>query len=56
MGVGVFKQPKQNITFAAFAGGEAAGISCFAYSTVWFNRLGAPVEPLGVEAIAMGPW
>lgn len=46
MGVDVFKLPKEQIAFAAFAGWDASGAKWFGYPTVWVNRLASPVEKL----------
>lgn len=54
MGVDAFALPKENIAFAAFAGWDAAGAKWFGYPTVWVNRLGSPVEKLGVKPDRMG--
>jgi len=39
---------------AAFAGWDAAGAKWFGYPTFWVNRLGAPVEELGVTPDGIG--
>jgi len=39
---------KEEIVFAAFGGWDAAGAKSFGYPTFWVNRLGLPVEQLGV--------
>ncbi len=54
MGVEAFVLPKENIAFAAFAGWDAAGAKWFGYPTVWVNRLGSPIEELGVKPDNMG--
>jgi 2-haloacid dehalogenase len=40
--------------FAAFGGWDAAGGKAFGLDTFWVNRLGAPVERLGVRPDAVG--
>lgn len=54
VGIEAFRLPKENIAFAAFAGWDAAGATWFGYPTVWINRLKAPKENLGVEAVQSG--
>jgi|SRR5271169_835821 len=54
MGLDAFKLTREEIAFAAFAGWDAAGAKWFGYPTFWVNRLGAPVEELGVTPDAMG--
>ena len=39
---------KEEIAFAAFAGWDVAGAKWFGYPTFWVNRVGAPLEELGV--------
>lgn len=39
---------KEEILFVAFAGWDAAGAKWYGYPTFWVNRLGAPMEELGV--------
>jgi 2-haloacid dehalogenase len=46
MAVSAFGLRKEQITFAAFAGWDAAGAKWFGFPTVWVNRSGAPVEEL----------
>jgi 2-haloacid dehalogenase len=46
--------PRDNIVFAAFGGWDAAGGKAFGLDTFWVNRLGAPVERLGVAPDAVG--
>jgi 2-haloacid dehalogenase len=46
--------PRDNIVFAAFGGWDAAGGKAFGLDTFWVNRLGAPVERLGVPPDAVG--
>jgi len=41
---------KEEIAFAAFGGWDAYGAKSFGFPTCWVNRLGLPVEKLGVEA------
>lgn len=50
-----FQLPKENIVFAAFGGWDAAGAKSFGLPTFWVNRLGLPVEELGVAPDAIGP-
>jgi 2-haloacid dehalogenase len=54
MAVDAFGIPREQIAFVAFAGWDAAGAAWFGYPTVWTNRLGAPVEELGVAPAAIG--
>lgn len=54
MGVEAFSLPKENITFAAFGGWDAAGAKWFGYPTVWVNRLEAPIEKLDFKLDGMG--
>jgi 2-haloacid dehalogenase len=50
-----FRLTKAEIAFAAFGGWDAAGAKSFGYQTFWANRLGSPVEELGIVPDAMGP-
>ena len=45
---------REQILFVAFAGWDVAGAKWFGYPTFWVNRLGAPMEELGVAADASG--
>jgi len=54
MGIEAFSLPKENITFAAFGGWDAAGAKWFGYPTVWVNRLEAPIEKLDFKLDGMG--
>jgi len=48
LGVEHLHLEKGDIVFAAFGGWDAAGAKSFGYPTFWVNRLGLPVEQLGV--------
>jgi 2-haloacid dehalogenase len=48
-----FDLPREQIAFAAFAGWDAAGAKWFGYRTFWINRMGLPIERLGVEPDAV---
>lgn len=39
---------KEEILFVAFAGWDVAGAKWFGFPTFWVNRLGTPIEELGV--------
>ena len=54
MGVEAFGLPPEAIAFAAFGGWDAAGAKAFGYPTFWVNRLGLPVEQLGVKPDDIG--
>jgi 2-haloacid dehalogenase len=54
IGLDAFRLAKEEIAFAAFAGWDAAGAKWFGYPTFWVNRLGAPVEELGVTPDGIG--
>lgn len=45
---------REEILFVAFAGWDVAGAKWFGYPTFWVNRLGSPMEELGVAADASG--
>jgi 2-haloacid dehalogenase len=49
-----FGLPRENIAFSAFGGWDAAGARSFGFNTFWVNRLGVPMEELGVEPNAVG--
>ena len=49
LGVDRLKLEKRDIVFAAFGGWDAAGAKSFGYPTVWVNRLGQPLEELGLH-------
>lgn len=46
---------RDEILFVAFAGWDVAGAKWFGYPTFWVNRLGSPMEELGVAPDAQGP-
>lgn len=48
MGIDGFRLRREEIAFAAFGGWDAAGAKSFSYRTYWINRMGAPVEQLGL--------
>ncbi|HEX7373633.1 MAG TPA: haloacid dehalogenase type II [Steroidobacteraceae bacterium] len=54
MAIDAFGLRKEEIVFAAFAGWDAAGAKAFGYRTYWVNRLGQPVERLGVSPDGSG--
>jgi 2-haloacid dehalogenase len=54
MGIDAFNLSKENITFAAFGGWDAAGAKWFGYPTVWVNRLETPLEQLDFKLDSMG--
>jgi 2-haloacid dehalogenase len=54
MGVDAFRLERDEILFVAFGGWDAAGAKAFGYPTFWANRLGLPVEELGVRPDAIG--
>lgn len=54
MGLDAFQLPREALVFAAFGGWDAAGAKAFGYPTFWVNRLGQPVEQLGVTPDGMG--
>jgi len=54
MGVDAFGLPKENIAFTAFAGWDAIGAKWFGYPTVWVNRLGKPIEKMGIAPDSTG--
>ncbi len=45
---------REEILFVAFAGWDVAGAKWFGYPTYWVNRLGSPMEELGVVPDAEG--
>jgi 2-haloacid dehalogenase len=49
-----FKLRREEIVFAAFGGWDAAGAKSFGLNTFWVNRLGVPVEELGVTPDKVG--
>src|SRR4051812_41059501 len=54
MGVESFGLDRREIAFAAFGGWDAAGAKRFGNPTFWCNRLGLPVEELGVVPDRIG--
>jgi 2-haloacid dehalogenase len=54
MAMDAFGLGREEIVFAAFGGWDAAGAKSFGYATFWNNRLGLPVEELGVAPDAIG--
>ena len=54
MGVDAFKLRRTEILFVAAAAWDAAGAKWFGYPTLWVNRMGAPMEELGVTPDATG--
>lgn len=53
MAVDALRMTPGEIAFAAFGGWDAAGAKWFGYPTFWVNRLGLPVEGLGVRPDAI---
>lgn len=54
MGTEAFGLKKSETLFVAFAGWDAAGAKSFGYPTFWVNRMGLPVERLGVAPDGIG--
>jgi 2-haloacid dehalogenase len=54
LAVNTLQLRREEILFVAFAGWDVAGAKWFGYPTFWANRLGSPMEELGVEADASG--
>jgi 2-haloacid dehalogenase len=54
MAMDAFGLRREEIVFAAFGGWDAAGAKSFGYATFWNNRLGLPLEELGVTPDAVG--
>jgi 2-haloacid dehalogenase len=48
LGTGAFGLSAKDILFVSSNGWDVAGAKAFGYRTCWCNRLGAPVESLGV--------
>lgn len=48
LGVQELSLEKDEILFVAFAGWDVAGAKWYGYPTFWVNRLGSPLEELGV--------
>lgn len=48
LGTGAFGLAAEDILFVSSNGWDVAGAKAFGYRTCWCNRLGAPVESLGV--------
>lgn len=53
-GIEAFGLTTDEILFVAFAGWDAAGAKWFGYPTFWVNRLGLPMEELGVVPDGVG--
>lgn len=54
MAIDTLKLKREEILFVPFAGWDAAGAKWFGYPTFWVNRLGSPMEELGVAPDAAG--
>jgi 2-haloacid dehalogenase len=54
LGLDAFGLTRDQIAFAAFGGWDAAGAKWFGYPTFWVNRMGQPVEELGVAPDGIG--
>jgi 2-haloacid dehalogenase len=54
MGLDALRLTREEIVFVPFASWDAAGAKWFGYPTFWVNRLGLPVEELGVAPDASG--
>lgn len=54
MAIDALRLRREEILFVAFAGWDVAGAKWFGYPTFWVNRLGSPMEELGVAADASG--
>jgi len=49
LGTAAFGLPAREILFVSSNGWDAIGATWFGYTTLWVNRSGAPLEPLGTE-------
>ena len=49
LGPATFKLPAREILFVSSNGWDAIGATWFGYTTMWVNRTGAPLDPLGTE-------
>ncbi len=54
LGVDALGLAREEILFVPFAGWDVAGAKWFGYPVFWVNRLGAPLEELGVAADGAG--
>jgi len=54
LGLDTLNLKRDEIAFAAFAGWDVAGAKWFGYPTFWVNRVGFPLEELGVTPDGMG--
>lgn len=54
MAIDAFGLGREGIGFVGFAGWDVAGAKWFGYTTFWVNRLGLPMEELGVAPDASG--
>lgn len=48
MGLDAFKLQRDEMAFVAFGGWDANGAKTFGLPTIWINRMGTPVEQLGL--------
>jgi len=49
LGPATFDLPAREILFVSSNGWDAIGATWFGYTTLWVNRTGAPLDPLGTE-------
>jgi 2-haloacid dehalogenase len=49
LGPAAFGLPAREILFVSSNGWDAIGATWFGYTTMWVNRTGAPLDPLGTE-------
>jgi 2-haloacid dehalogenase len=49
LGPAAFSLPAREILFVSSNGWDAIGATWYGYTTLWVNRAGAPLDPLGTE-------
>ena len=54
LGPAALGRPAQDILFVSSNGWDAIGATWFGYSTLWVNRAGLPLDPLGVQPTHTG--
>lgn len=54
LGPAALDLPARDILFVSSNGWDAIGATWFGYTTLWINRAGLPLDPLGVEPTRIG--
>jgi 2-haloacid dehalogenase len=54
LGTAALGLPAREVLFVSSNGWDAIGATCFGYTTLWVNRGGLPLDPLGIDPTYTG--